>query len=78
MRASATENNDILKKILDDFTTPYNNNKVIELLTKINSHFVDKSEELQNYLITKKGKADLSLSYSIDEITQIKEFVNNA
>ena len=65
----------MLADILDKFTTPYNNDKVISLLEKIKNFEVNKIEDITNYLISHKGHAVLNESYTPIEIKLIEKAI---
>lgn len=71
-------NNELIKSLLDEFTNPYHNDEVIELMEKINPKFISNfSNDFQNYLISQKGKADLEYNYDLEDLKKIKQAIKD-
>ena len=78
--------NEQIQELLDEFTTPYNNDKVIELMEKLRchndplsntGHFEQKHlDEIQTYLISKKGFSELCYTYNQSDLDFIETSID--
>ena len=67
------------KKILNDFTTPYHNDMVSDLIGLFKNEDIESEyvEDIKNFLIHKHGAYNLEFEYDKNDCEFLQKLVNN-